>query len=156
MDKVMIIGAIGAGKSSLTKALLGKSTPIQKTQALTYEDWIVDTPGEYTENPLYYKAIMATSLEVGRIILIQDATKQRTIFPPGFAHGFLNKKPIGVVTKMDHTNADVERAISFLQKALPPGAMIVLTSALKGLGITELLRLLGKFTDGVNIDVGQE
>lgn len=44
-NRAMLIGAIGAGKSTLTNALLGKKVEAVKTQTLIYHDWIVDTPG---------------------------------------------------------------------------------------------------------------
>ena len=50
-NRAMLIGSVGAGKSTLTNALLGREVPAVKTQSLIYYDWIVDTPGEYSENP---------------------------------------------------------------------------------------------------------
>lgn len=135
-NKAMLIGSIGAGKSTLTNALLGKSVKAVKTQALIYYDWIVDTPGEYTENPLFYKNIMATALEVSHVFYLQDATKKKTIFPPGFSTG-INKLPVGVVTKSDSPAADVEGAIAQLRKVLPKGP-VVITSSVTGQGIKEL------------------
>ncbi|HBJ02601.1 MAG TPA: ethanolamine utilization protein EutP, partial [Lysinibacillus sp.] len=70
-NRVMIIGGVQAGKSTLMNTLLGKESSANKTQALVYEDWIVDTPGEYIENPMYYRNIMATSLEVTHVIYLQ-------------------------------------------------------------------------------------
>lgn len=136
----MLIGSIGAGKSTLTHALLGQKRKAVKTQSLHYYDWIVDTPGEYTENPLFYKNIMATALEVSHILFLQDATKRKTIFPPGFSHG-LNKIPIGIVTKSDEEDADVPFAIAELKKVIPKGP-IVITSSLKGEGVKEIKELV--------------
>lgn len=136
----MLIGAVGAGKSTLTNALLDKQTDAVKTQALVYNDWIVDTPGEYTENPLFYKNIMATALEVTHIFYLQDATNSKTIFPPGFSSG-IPKLPIGVVTKSDHPDADVERAVRMLQDVIHRGP-IVITSSVAGTGINHLKELI--------------
>jgi ethanolamine utilization protein EutP len=138
--RVMLIGAIGAGKSTLTNALLGRKVAAVKTQSLTYYDWIVDTPGEYTENPMFYKSIMATVLEVTHVLFIQDATNSKTIFPPGFASG-IPKIPIGVVTKVDDAGADVERAIRQIKLAMPRGP-IVLSSAFHGQGIAEIREMV--------------
>ncbi|MCL6575820.1 EutP/PduV family microcompartment system protein [Kyrpidia sp.] len=140
MGKVMIIGAVGSGKSTLADALLGGGAQVMKTQAIQYRDWIVDTPGEYMENPLYYRALMATALEVTDVLLIQDATRDRTVFPPGFATG-LPKRAIGVVTKADHPQADTDRAKALLRLAMPFGPIVV-TSAVTGEGLKELLELL--------------
>ena len=43
-NRVMIIGGVQAGKSTLMNTLLGKESSANKTQALVYDDWIVDTP----------------------------------------------------------------------------------------------------------------
>ncbi|MED4017748.1 EutP/PduV family microcompartment system protein [Sutcliffiella cohnii] len=135
-NRAMLIGSIGAGKSTLTNALLGKEARAVKTQALIYYDWIVDTPGEYTENPLFYKNIMATSLEVSHVLFLQDATKQKNIFPPGFSQG-INKLPIGVVTKSDASGADVSRAIKQLKTVVTRGPLII-SSSIRGEGIQEI------------------
>lgn len=137
--RAMLIGAIGSGKSTLTKALLGYEPAAVKTQALVYHDWIVDTPGEYTENPMYYRTIMATSLEVTHVLFIQDATHETSIFPPGFSKG-INKQPIGIITKADDPAADCERAFRLLRKVMPKGPVVV-TSAFEGTG-TDLVKAL--------------
>lgn len=139
-NRAMLIGSIGAGKSTLTNALLKRKMKTVKTQALTYHDWIVDTPGEYTENPFFYKNIMATALEVTHVLYLQDATKQRTIFPPGFSTG-INKLPIGVVTKSDSDKADIDAAIKQLKRVIPRGP-IVISSSVNGKGLQEIRNLV--------------
>ncbi|MEH6941989.1 EutP/PduV family microcompartment system protein [Bacillus sp. JJ722] len=138
--RAMLIGSIGAGKSTLTNALLGREVKAVKTQSLHYYDWIVDTPGEYTENPMFYKNIMATSLEVTHVLYIQDATKRKMIFPPGFSSG-INKLQIGVVTKSDALDRNVEFAISQLKQVMTSGPIVV-TSSFKGEGIQEIRDLV--------------
>lgn len=140
MNKVMIIGAIGAGKSTLTKALLHKDLAAAKTQALNYEEWIVDTPGEYLENPLFYKNIIATSFEVSHLLFLQDATRQLSNFPPLFSMG-MAKLPIGVVTKCDVQNANIEQSV-FLLKQVIGHAPIVITSAIDNIGIEHIRQLV--------------
>ncbi|MDR6999269.1 EutP/PduV family microcompartment system protein [Neobacillus niacini] len=140
-NRAMLIGSIGAGKSTLTNALLGREVPAVKTQSLIYNDWIVDTPGEYSENPFYYKNIMSTALEVTHVLYLQDATKKKMIFPPGFSTG-INKLPIGVVTKSDSEHADVELAISLLKKVIVNKGPIVITSSVKNEGIEEIRNLV--------------
>jgi ethanolamine utilization protein EutP len=140
-NRVMLIGSVGAGKSTLTNALLEKKVEAVKTQSLIYYDWIVDTPGEYTENPLFYKNIMATSLEVTHVLYLQDATKNKMIFPPGFSTG-INKIPIGVVTKSDSDKADVDHAVTLLKKVLLNKGPIVITSSLNNVGLEEIRKLV--------------
>ncbi|QUG43564.1 ethanolamine utilization protein EutP [Psychrobacillus sp. INOP01] len=139
-NRAMLIGSIGAGKSTLTNSLLGKIVPAIKTQTLVYYDWIVDTPGEYTENPFFYKNIMATALEVTHVFYLQDATNAKMIFPPGFSMGF-SKLPIGVITKSDHTDANLERSIEMIRSVISYGP-IVITSSVNGTGIEHLKALV--------------
>lgn len=136
MKKVMIIGAVGVGKSTLIKALFGESEPATKTQSLIYRDWLIDTPGEYSENPMYYRSLMATSHETAAVLLVQDATRDRNYFPPGFEQGF-PVRTIGAVTKIDHPKADIDRAITLLRQSLPEGE-IFLTSSASTVGIQRL------------------
>ncbi|EXX87788.1 ethanolamine utilization protein EutP [Paenibacillus darwinianus] len=144
MRKVMIIGAVGAGKSSLVKALFGDSRPesAAKTQSLVYREWLIDTPGEYSENPLYYRSLMATSHEAAAVLLVQDATRSRNYFPPGFASGF-PVPAVGAVTKIDHPDADAQRASALLGQSLP-GGDIYPTSSATGEGVEELKERLWK------------
>jgi len=134
--RVMIIGAVGAGKSTLVKVLFSDAGPAAKTQSLIYRDWVIDTPGEYSENPLYYRSLMATSHEAAAVLMVHDATRDRNYFPPGFAGGF-PVPALGAVTKIDHPGADAERAIALLRQSLP-AADIYLTSCVNGNGIVEL------------------
>lgn len=136
--RVMIIGAVSAGKSTLVQALTGETQQVTKTQALDFRDGMIDTPGEYSENPFYYRSLMATALEAGMLLMVQDATKKRNYFPPGFSQGF-PIPAIGAVTKCDHPNADPELAERLLRQSLVCGP-IFRTSALIGLGVDELLR----------------
>ena len=139
-NRVMIIGGVQAGKSTLMNALLGKDRQANKTQALVYDDWIVDTPGEYIENPMYYRNIMATSLEVTHVIYLQDATSAKSVFPPQFSLG-IPKIQIGVITKIDAPLADVERATALLQNVMTHGP-IVKTSSWQKLGIEFIAPLI--------------
>ncbi|WP_079910910.1 EutP/PduV family microcompartment system protein [Paenibacillus sp. 32352] len=145
MKKVMIIGAVGAGKSTLVKALFGESGPAVKTQSLVYREWIIDTPGEYSENPMYYRSLMATSHQAAAILLIQDATRTRSYLPPGFAGGF-PIPALGAVTKTDHPQADSAKAVALLRQSLPEGD-IFLTSSATGEGIEALRNRLMPFVN---------
>lgn len=143
MRKVMIIGAVGSGKSTLVKALFGEQQPAPKTQSLIYRDWVIDTPGEYSENPLYYRSLMATSHEAAAVLLVHDATRDRNYFPPGFAQGF-PIPAIGAVTKIDDPKANADRARALLRQSLPEGD-IYFTSSTTINGIEELKQRLLSF-----------
>jgi cell division protein FtsZ len=139
--RVMLIGAVGSGKTTLAKVLNNEGPDkVRKTQALEYSACSIDTPGEFVENPSYYRALFATSLEADAVIFVQDATRDRSVFPPGFAAAF-SKRTIGVGTKIDHPQADGERAKSFL-KRLGLNGPVVLVSAFTGEGIEEVRKIL--------------
>ncbi|MDJ0332572.1 EutP/PduV family microcompartment system protein [Planococcus sp. S3-L1] len=139
-NRAMLIGSIGAGKSTLTNALLGREVEAYKTQTLTYYDWIVDTPGEYTENPLFYKSIMATALEVTHVFYLQDATNGKMIFPHGFSSG-ISKLPVGVITKSDHVDANLPRSLEMLRQVVTHGP-IVISSAIQKKGVNHLQKIV--------------
>ena len=142
MNKVMMIGAVRAGKSTLTKALLNESVDTAvKTQALNYESWIIDTPGEYLENPMFYKSIIATSLEATHVIYLQDATRINSNFPPNFSSG-ISKWPIGVVTKAFVEGANVEQAIWWLKQVVGQAPIVVTSAKESDLGIAHIHALV--------------
>lgn len=100
MEKLMLVGKTGSGKTSLMQRLTDEMLSYKKTQAIDYCNFVMDTPGEYIENRMYYKALIASSYEVDVIGLVQEATATESLFPPGFAQAF-NKEVIGIVTKID-------------------------------------------------------
>jgi len=139
--RVMLVGAVESGKTTLVKVLNKEDAgKVTKTQALEYSACSIDTPGEFVENPAYYRALFSTSLEADAVVFIQDATRSRSIFPPGFAAAF-SKQTIGVVTKIEHPQADMERAKSFLG-SLGLSGPIALVSAFTGEGIEEIRKIL--------------
>lgn len=139
-NKAMLIGAIDAGKTTIINELIGNPASALKTQVLQYHQWIIDTPGEYTENPLFYKNIMATALEVTHVVYVQDATTGKSIFPPGFSGG-IPKLPIALVTKEEAENANVDRALQILRRVMLKGPVII-TSAYDKKGIEHIKPLV--------------
>lgn len=144
MERVMVVGAVGAGKSTLIAALQGDSLKVRKTQALEFGAYTVDTPGEYIENPRYYKALMATAMQVDYVLFVQDATEERSIYPPGIAQTF-PCYTLGVISKVDHPEADEEKAREFLDYLALKGDVFG-TSAVTGYGLSDLKQRLGILT----------
>lgn len=138
--KLMVVGAVGSGKSSLISYLNGKGMDAKKTQSVLYDTLSVDTPGEYLENPSMYKYIISEAQGVEYVLFIQDAMQRRCIYPPGFAQSF-NKKTIGIITKVDTEEVDVEHSKKFLQ-TLGVRGPIFKTSSKTGYGIEELRNYL--------------
>ncbi len=136
MKKIMVVGAVNSGKTSLLMTILGESGCALKTQTINYRNFTIDTPGEYIENPSMYRAIIAASNDARCILFIQDSTANKFVFPPRFAQIF-NCMSIGVVTKIDHNKSNVEKASSFLSQ-LGLSGPIFKVSAFTREGINEL------------------
>ena len=143
MQKVILMGGTKAGKTTLLEVLKGKEfREIDKrTQSLEFEHKAIDTPGEYIENRHYYTALITAAQEAKVIALVADATADQYFFPPTFASIF-TRPVIGIVTKIDDEEADVEYAKEVLEMA---GVnKIFLTSAVSREGIEELSEYLAE------------
>jgi ethanolamine utilization protein EutP len=140
MARILLIGGIGAGKTSLKLRMSGGAGKAPKTQVLTYSDTFIDCPGEYLEIPRYYHVLIDASHMVSEIWALQDSQKIRSIYPPGFTKVF-TKPVVGVVTRIDLPDANPEMAISLLKQTGIQDP-IYLTSAVTGAGCEALaLRL---------------
>ncbi|MCO1604522.1 MULTISPECIES: EutP/PduV family microcompartment system protein [Desulfosporosinus] len=116
MGRILLIGGIGAGKTSLKQLLLNEQVSYQKTQMLDFSHTFIDCPGEYLEIPRFYHVLIDASHRVSEIWALQDATKQRSFYPPKFSKVF--RKPIiGIITKMDLPKANIKQATAFLNYA---------------------------------------
>lgn len=138
--KIMIIGGIGAGKSSLSARINNSKEEVRKTQTLTYCDLTIDTPGEYIENPFMYKNIISAAEEADLVMFVQDLEQVRCVYPPGMARTF-NKDTVGVVTKADG-NLDNLPAIFLNFKEMGLEEPFFITSVKTGQGIEELKKFL--------------
>ncbi|EQB89445.1 ethanolamine utilization protein EutP [Clostridium punense] len=141
MKKIMLIGETGCGKTSLTQVLNNERIEYKKTQALEFSNLVIDTPGEYIENRNYYNAIIASSVEVDVIALIQPCNKDMSIFPPGFGSIFA-KPVIGIISKIDLCKQEKElfEAKRYLKEA---GAQEVFNiSTTENLGIDNIKKYL--------------
>ena len=128
MKKTMLIGRTGCGKTTLTQKLMDEEVKYKKTQAVSYKNKIIDTPGEYVENKMYYKSLLVLSADAKMIILVQSAIDGATLFPPKFSTMFPKKEVIGIITKVDLADADIERSKRFLVDA---GATEIFTIGLE-------------------------
>jgi ethanolamine utilization protein EutP len=141
MKKLMTIGPVGAGKTSLIHALSWEPgrTP-QKTQSICFHATAIDTPGEYCQIPRFYPALLITAMEAAALLIIQDATRCMFSLPPGFA-GMFARPVVGVITKMDLPGADAARAKACLKQA-GVKEPIFCVSARTGEGLFELKHYL--------------
>ena len=144
MKKVMLIGPVSSGKSTLCQALNNAEPdntggmPVKKTQAIEITGSVIDTPGEYLENRSLYKALAVTALQADFVLLMQDCTCSISLYPALFSGMFSGKAVLGVVNKIDAA-ADEKQISDAEQKLLEAGAVKVFkVSALSGEGIEGL------------------
>ena len=117
MKKIMLIGKTGCGKTTLTQKLNNEEVKYKKTQAVSYKSKVIDTPGEYVENKVYYKSLLVLSSDAKMIVMVQSSIDESTLFPPKFATMFPRKEVIGVITKVDLENSNAERSEKILREA---------------------------------------
>lgn len=117
MKKTMLIGRTSCGKTTLIQKLMNEEVKYKKTQSVIYKSKIIDTPGEYVENKMFYKSLLVLSADAKIIVLVQSAVDGATLFPPKFSTMFSKKEIIGVITKTDLENANIERSKRFLLEA---------------------------------------
>lgn len=134
--RILLVGGIGAGKTTLKLRMTGNDGAAMKTQVLTFSESFIDCPGEYLEIPRYYHVVIDASHQVSEIWALQDAGATRSVYPPGFARVF-SKPVVGIVTKIDLPDADIEGAIGMLKLAGIEGPFY-LTSAVTGEGCDAL------------------
>lgn len=140
MGKMIMVGKQGAGKTTLIQKLLNQSMVYKKTQSTEFYPNIIDTPGEYLENPRFYNAIITLSFDANLVALVHDSTTPDNYFPPGFGSMF-NKKVIGIVTKVEESSADPKRSETYLRNAGAVEIYKVSAYANEGIeAITELMR----------------
>ncbi len=113
---LMLIGRTGSGKTTLSQKVNNEKIEYKKTQMISYVGKIIDTPGEYVENRMYYKSLNVISTDASCIGLVQPSIDKTSVFPPNFASMFLNKEVIGIITKID-LNEDTKIARKLLELA---------------------------------------
>ncbi len=111
----VLLGGVGVGKSSLFRLLFNKSEAVRKTQAVVFEsNRGLDTPGEFFSHPRLYHALIQTLVDVGTIVYVHDGTDRLCRLPPGLLKIYSGKRLVGVITKIDKPECDLE----FIEKLL--------------------------------------
>lgn len=141
MKKLILIGRSEAGKTTLTQALRGEKLHYHKTQYVNFGDIIIDTPGEYAENPELGRALALYSYEADAVGLLLSATEPYSLYPPNVAP-MANREVIGIVTKTDAPNARPDMAKMWLEIA--GCKKIFFTSSYNNEGISEILDYLSQ------------
>ena len=144
MKKIMLLGRVAAGKTTLTQALRGEEIKYFKTQYVNYMDTVIDTPGEYTERRETSGALALYAYEADVVGLVLSANEPYSIFSPCLT-SMVNRETIGIITGIDKPDANVERVTRWLKLA---GCKKVFpVSSITGEGIKELAAFLNDDTD---------
>lgn len=140
---LMLIGPVGAGKSTLIKALglddAKESGEARKTEAVTYFSQAIDTPGEMITIPHFYNALILNSVRARMILFLMDG--QRPSHLPSRLTMSLKAPVVGVINKVDLADeSGLRKARASLKGA---GAKnIVEISAVTGQGLKKLKELV--------------
>ncbi len=114
MKKLILMGRVAAGKTTLTQALRGEQLHYCKTQYISYTDTIIDTPGEYTEVARLGAALALYAYEADIVGLVIGADEPFCVFPPNCTC-MVNREVIGIVAGIDRPRANVEQATRWLR-----------------------------------------
>ena len=141
--RMILIGKVGSGKTTLINAMLENKTDSLKTQALCFYDTFIDTPGEYLELRSMYKALIVTAADSDVIGLVQACCDEDIRIPPMFASIF-PKEVVGILTKTDlaRTPKDLDMVRDILTTA--GVTRIFEVSAFSGDGLITLAEFMKK------------
>ncbi len=139
MKKLLLIGRSGCGKTTLTQALRGEKVHYLKTQGMVFDDFLIDSPGEYVENHDLGCALALYSYEADVVALLIAADDDYSLFPPCITC-LVNREVIGIVTKID--KASPHRAERWLR--LSGCKTVFFVNSHTGEGVNEVLEHLNQ------------
>ena len=141
MKKLMMMGRIACGKTTLCQYLMGEALTYRKTQTVQLMGDAIDTPGEYVENRALMRGLTVTAVDADVVLFLQDCTDLECRFSPGQA-AMYGRPVIGVVSKIDAApdGQAVEDARMLLR--LSGADPIFAISAYTGEGVKELVEYL--------------
>ena len=146
-----MIGRSGCGKTTLTQALRGEQIRYQKTQGMVFDDFLIDSPGEYAENHDLGAALALYSYEADVVALLIAADDDYSLFPPCITC-LVNREVIGIVTKID--KADPARAERWLR--LSGCKTVFFVDSKTGKGINSVIDHLKNNTNPTKIEENTE
>jgi len=135
MKRIILMGAIGCGKTTLCQALQGKELIYDKTQAVEFHT------GEFILHRQYYNALNVTAAEADVIGLVQSAVETQQVFSPGFGSIF-PKEIIGILTKIDLAQDSQQLDIVRQQLKSAGATRIFEISSVEKIGLQELVDYL--------------
>lgn len=139
MKKIILMGRVASGKTTLTQALRGEAIHYHKTQYIQHTDVVIDTPGEYAETQHLGRALALYSYEADVVGLLLSATEPYSLYPPCCTTS-CNRVVVGIVTHTDAPDGNPRRAENWLRLA---GCKIIFhVNSLTGEGVKDILNFL--------------
>lgn len=140
MKRILMVGSVASGKTTLCQRINGLARVYRKTQSLEVINTVVDTPGEYLERRSMMRNLMTVAVDVDCVLFLMDPTQERFMFSPG--HAFSFPVPVaGVVTKTDLASEKEAAAAEELLR-LAGADPVFRVSAETGEGIGQLMDFL--------------
>ncbi len=140
MKRILMVGSVACGKTTLCQRINGLDRVYRKTQSLEVINTTVDTPGEYLERRSMMRNLMTVAVDVDCVLFLMDPTQERFMFSPG--HAFSFPVPVaGVVTKRDLVSEKEAAAAEELLR-LAGADPVFRVSAETGEGIDQLMDFL--------------
>ena len=142
MKKIILVGTISCGKTTLCQRINGLAQEYKKTQALEVVGETIDTPGEYLEHRSFLRGLMVTATQADQVLFLIDPTVERFAYSVGQAASF--PVPVaGVVTKIDLVSPErVQKCRELLE--MTGAAPIFEICSLSGDGMDELMAFLNE------------
>ncbi len=100
MKKIVLVGDVACGKTTLCQSLNGFEIKYEKTQTLNVINCTIDTPGECLEHRHMLRKLTLVAADTDLAVFIQDATREQFLCSPGQTGAF-PVPVIGVVSKAD-------------------------------------------------------
>jgi len=117
IGRFMLIGEIGAGKTTLFNHLFGRDEEARKTQVMEFEGSSgIDTPGEYFSHPRMYHALITMAADVERLVYVHPADVFDCRLPYGLLEVYAGQTIDAIVTRMDLPDADLVRVTALLRE----------------------------------------
>lgn len=139
MKKIILMGRVASGKTTLTQALRGEAIEYHKTQYIQHSDIIIDTPGEYAETQHLGRALALYTYEADVVGLLLSATEPYSLYPPCVTTS-CNRVVVGIVTHIDAPDGNPARAENWLRLA---GCKIIFhVNSTTGEGVKDILEFL--------------
>ena len=139
MKKIILMGRVASGKTTLKQALRGEAIHYHKTQYIRHSDVVIDTPGEYTELRNLSGPLALYSYEADIVGLVLSADEPYSIYSPCIT-SLVNREVVGIVTGIDKPNARPDRAENWLR--LAGCKKIFFVSSYTGEGVQDIINYL--------------